>query len=49
MANSTGSACHVGSIRLSPVLEAMGIPPNTGVVQSVLAWAVRQAQRRLKQ
>ncbi len=31
VAASTGSACHAGSIRLSPVLEAMGVPPETGM------------------
>jgi cysteine desulfurase len=30
LAASTGSACHEGSICLSPVLEAMGVPPNLG-------------------
>jgi cysteine desulfurase len=31
VAASTGSACHSGAIRLSPVLEAMRIPPETGM------------------
>ena len=31
VAASTGSACHSGQITLSPVLEAMGIAPETGM------------------
>lgn len=31
VAASTGSACHAGSVTLSPVLEAMGVPPETGM------------------
>jgi len=30
VAASTGSACHEGSVRLSPVLQAMGVPPELG-------------------
>jgi len=30
VAASTGSACHEGSVRLSPVLEAMQVPPHIG-------------------
>jgi cysteine desulfurase len=29
-AASTGSACHSGSIELSPVLQAMAMPPEIG-------------------
>ncbi len=31
VAASTGSACHSGAIQLSPVLQAMRIPPKTGI------------------
>jgi cysteine desulfurase len=30
IAASTGSACHEGHVTLSPVLEAMGVPPQLG-------------------
>jgi cysteine desulfurase len=30
VAASTGSACHEGKIKLSPVLAAMGVPPDIG-------------------
>jgi cysteine desulfurase len=31
VAASTGSACHAGSVELSPVLAAMGVPPHVGM------------------
>jgi len=31
VAASTGSACHTGSVTLSPVLAAMGVPPEEGM------------------
>ncbi len=31
VAASTGSACHAGSVELSPVLAAMGVPPGEGM------------------
>ncbi len=31
VAASTGSACHAGSVSLSPVLSAMGVPPEEGM------------------
>ena len=31
LAASTGSACHSGQIRLSPVLAAMGVAPEVGM------------------
>jgi len=31
VAASTGSACHVGRVELSPVLEAMGLAPEVGM------------------
>jgi cysteine desulfurase len=30
VAASRGSACHAGSVTLSPVLKAMGVPPREG-------------------
>lgn len=31
VAASTGAACHAGSVELSPVLRAMGVPPRVGM------------------
>jgi cysteine desulfurase len=31
VAASTGSACHAGSVTLSPVLAAMRVPPREGM------------------
>jgi cysteine desulfurase len=31
LAATTGSACHAGSVTLSPVLKAMAVPPEVGM------------------
>jgi len=31
VAASTGSACHAGSVELTPVLRAMGVPLEVGM------------------
>jgi len=31
LAASTGSACHAGSLHISPVLAAMGVPHDVGL------------------
>jgi cysteine desulfurase len=31
VAASTGSACHCGKVELSPVLQAMAVPPDAGM------------------
>ncbi len=31
LAASTGSACHAGSVELSPVLAAVGVTPEIGM------------------
>ena len=44
LAASTGSACHAGEVRLSPVLEAMGVPPETG--QGAIRFSLGRATTR---
>jgi cysteine desulfurase len=55
VAASTGSACHSGSVTLSPVLEAMGIAPEIGMGavrfslgRTTTAAEVDEVVRRLK-
>ena len=56
VAASTGSACHAGTTSMSPVLAAMGIPPDVGIgairfsvgrttMQDDLAHVVEQLKR----
>jgi cysteine desulfurase len=45
LASTTGSACHSGSIELSPVLDAMGIAPEIGMSAvrfSIGRWTTRE-------
>lgn len=49
IAASTGSACHDGAITLSPVLQAMGVPPEIGqgaVRFSLGRWTTREEIER---
>lgn len=55
IAASTGSACHDGRVKLSPVLEAMGVPPEAGMGairfslgRMTTEAEIREAVRRLR-
>lgn len=46
VAASTGSACHEGSVHLSPVLEAMKVPPEIGMgaIRFSLGYSTTEAE-----
>jgi cysteine desulfurase len=44
IAVSTGAACHSGSMELSPVLKAMGVPPEVG--QSAIRFSLGRTTTR---
>jgi cysteine sulfinate desulfinase/cysteine desulfurase-like protein len=39
VAASTGSACHAGRVELSPVLKAMGVPPELNGCHPLQPWS----------